>query len=381
MTYPLERLRVLDMSQAVSGPYCGRLLSDLGADVVKVCWPRADVTNSFGLRINGVSGLYTQMNAGKRGVAADLTNELDIDLLRKLATRADVVIENFRPGVLEKVRLQFSELTRLNPHLIMLSISGFGRSGADANRQAYAPVIHAESGLLGRQAALDNRPATDLAIALADSITALHGTIAVLAALEMRHQTGSGQHIDISMLDATLATDDYAHHAIDRSPIQSPARGEIWDAPEGPIMIAADRMTTWKRLSEAFGLIADEGDALESKIAARHASIRSWLLSFSTRSDLIAALSKSNLAWADVRNTEEAFAHAAALGRRLITTVDDRNGQRRGVVRSPYRFSGAECDVRGPAPDPAQDDGSPLLDWLGEVRSSRITGDQTPPQT
>ncbi len=141
---PLPAWRVLDMSQAISGPYAARMLADLGADVVRVESPRTDVTEYFGIVRDGRAGMYAQMNTGKRGVGVDLTVAGATALITDLARRADVLIENFRPGVMDRLGLGYGELSAANPALVMLSISGFGPAGPDAQRRALAPVIHAE---------------------------------------------------------------------------------------------------------------------------------------------------------------------------------------------------------------------------------------------
>ena len=254
MTFPLAGTRVLDLSQAISGPYSGRMLADLGADVVQVEWPRGDVSNAFGRKVGGITGLFTQMNASKRGISVDLAVPAGVDIIRRLAASAHVVIENFRPGVLDRAGLGYDVLAAANPALVMLSISGFGAISPESQRQAYAPVIHAESSLLARQASFDDRPATDLALALADSFASLHGTVALLAALNLCARTGTGQHIDLSMLDAMVATDDYAHYAVDEVYEIYPQRGEIWDAVGGPIMVAGDPKATWSRVAKHAGI-------------------------------------------------------------------------------------------------------------------------------
>ena len=169
-TGPLAGRRVLDLTQAIAGPYVGRILADLGADVVKVEWTNGDVTNRFGPPTAGLTGLFTHMNAGKRGIGLDLKSPGAVDLVRRLAGRADVVLENFRPGVLERAGLGYAELSADNPGLVMASVSGFGRTGPEAGRAAYAPVIHAESGILARQAAMDGGPVVDLVMSFADQI-------------------------------------------------------------------------------------------------------------------------------------------------------------------------------------------------------------------
>ncbi|MHB8465376.1 MAG: CaiB/BaiF CoA transferase family protein [Acidimicrobiales bacterium] len=366
MTYPLDGIRVLDLSQAVSGPYVGRLFADLGADVVKVEWPRGDLSNLFGKSINGLSGLFTQMNAGKRGVGIDLSTPAGAMLVRQLAARADVVIENFRPGVLARAGLGYDVLAGDNPGVIVLSISGFGQSGAAMSRRAYAPVIHAEAGLIDRQASFDGRPPTDIALALADSLAGLHGAVAVLAALALRTRSGAGQHIDLSMLDAMLATDDYTHNAIDGEAIGMIGRGQIWDAKGGRLLIAADLKTIWAKLSKHVGLVDDDADtSLETKITARSDAIAAWIASYDDRDELIAELAAADLAWADVRSLETVLTSRIVADRDVVAWVDDGAGGRRGVVRLPYRFSDADCDVRGSAPERGRHNEAVLSDWLG----------------
>ena len=379
MTFPLEGIRVLDLSQAISGPYVGRILADLGADVVKVEWPGGDITNLFGKKIGGLSGLFAQMNASKRGITVDRNVAGGAELIQRLASRADIVVENFRPGVLDRAGLGYDALAVRNPGLVMLSISGFGRTGPESQRRAYAPVLHAESGILARQASLDDRPPTDLALALADSLAALHGTVAVLAALNQRTRGGAGQHIDLSMLDAMVATDDYTHNAIDAEYDIYPPRGDLWPAPGGPIMVAADPKAMWVKIVKHTGM-ADPapGAELETKIAARNDAIAAWIASFNDRAELIDELVAADLPWADVRTTETLLDSPSLVARQVIATVDDGNGGRRGVVRMPYRFSSAECEVRGAAPWRGRDNAAVLTDWLGltedEIEWLRATG-------
>src|SRR5437764_389410 len=197
---PLDGLRVLDLSRAVAGPFAGRILADLGADVVKAELPGTDVTQAFGKVIRGRSGLYSHVNAGKRSILLDLHQPGDVARLLDLAAACDVLVENFRPGVLDRFGAGWPALSAVNPRLVMLSISGFGREGDDAGRAAYAPVIHAEAGLIGRQAAITGDPPADIAFALADALAGLHGTIAILAALRLRDRTGTGQYIDLRLL-------------------------------------------------------------------------------------------------------------------------------------------------------------------------------------
>jgi CoA:oxalate CoA-transferase len=363
--FPLEGIRVLDLSRAMSGPYAGRLMSDLGAEVVKVELPGTDITQAFGPRRNGHSGLYVQQNAGKRNVSVDLAADGGAALLIRLAARADVVIENFRPGTLDRLGVGYDALSAGNPPLIMLSVSGFGQWGPESGRQAYAPVLHAESGLLGRQAQVDAEPPRDIALALADSVTALHGTIAVLAALRLRDRRGPGQHIDMSMFEAMLATDDYVHYSLEGTEV-FPARGLIYDAAGGPLLISGDPKYVWTRLRDGAGLAdAHSGAPAADRIAARADLIRSWITSFRDRAQLIAELERVGLAWAEVRTPATVMQSPTAIARDVVAQVDDHAGGTRPVIRAPYRFSAASCEPRGGAARVGEHNAGVLAEWLG----------------
>jgi CoA:oxalate CoA-transferase len=356
---PLPAWRVLDISQAISGPYAGRILSDLGADVVRVEGPRTDITDLFGIVTDGRAGMYAQMNAGKRSVGIDLAAAGGPGLVRDLAARADVLIENFRPGVMDRLGLGYDRLAAANPQVIMLSVSGFGATGPDAGRRALAPVIHAESGLLARQADLDGREPADLPLALADTVTGLHAAIAVLAALHQRILTGRGQHIRLSMLGAVAASDDHAHAAIDGSAEPYTSRGTIWHAPGGPLLIAAPPKHAWVMLSRR-GLIADPappGCDLETKVVLRQHAIQDWMTGFADRASLIEELEGAGIAWAEIADSTDVFASGAH-----STSVP---GSDRRVVAMPYDFSAALAAVPRGVARRGEHNADALADWLG----------------
>jgi CoA:oxalate CoA-transferase len=364
---PLAGVRVLDLSRFIAGPFAGRLLSDLGADVVKVEPPSGDVTRLFGVVRNGLSGLYVQQNAGKRNVSIDLKQPGAAELLRRLAAAADVVIENFRPGVLAKLELGYEQLAAANPRLILLSVTGFGQEGPESGRQAYAPIIHAESGWVGRVGEMTGAPLRDSVLSFADSIAALHGLVALLSALYLRTQTGRGQHLDIAMLDAWLATDDYIHYLLDGAEKPVSQGGEVWEAPGGPIMLNRTQPHVWRLLRDTHGLAADEPpDAdLETKIRARREAISRWMHSFATRDELKRALEKADLAWGEVRTSRTLLESPTVVARGVAAVVDDGASGRRLVVQSPYRFSDAESGVRGGAPRLGEHNAEVLAEWAG----------------
>ena len=364
---PLAGLRVLDLSRVLAGPFVGRILADLGAEVVKVEPPEGDLTRTFGQKIAGISGYFTQQNAGKRNVCVDLTAPGGPELVADLAAAADLVVENFRPGVLARFGLDYAALSARNPRLIMLSISGFGQGGPESQRAAYASVLHAESGLIARQSAFSEQPPTDPAQGFADTYSGLHGLVGLLTALYHRERTGEGQHIDIAMIDAMCFTDDYGHAMLDGMEPDS-VGGVLWDTPTGPILLAGgDLKLVWRQLTRVHGMAepTPAGPSLQDKIDARQAAAQAWFDSFTDRADLYAALDAANLAWGDVKALAEVYDSPTLAARRTLVRVDDRAGATRRVMRAPQRFSTLATEVAGPAAHRGEHNAEVLADWLG----------------
>ncbi len=383
MQAPLQGVRVLDLSRVFAGPFAGRMLSDLGADVVKVEPPEGDVTRKFGR--GPQTAYFRQQNAGKRSITVDFRTAEGCALVKRLAAVADVVLENFRPGVLDKFGLGWPDLSAVNPRLVMLSISGFGQEGPERDRAAYAGVIHAETGLISRQPRDGNGFPSDIPISMADSVTGLHGTVAILAALRHRDATGEGNHIDIAMIDAMLFGDDYAPAAI--AARQSAARrsgnsggdaatvatGNAWEmvaAPGGPLIVIGEFKWIWKSAHERLGLAdpTPDGADLATKVRARHAAWLDFVAGFDDRAELLAALDRANLAWGAVKTSAEAIASPTVVHRGTVVQMDDGDGPYE-VVRAPYRFSNASSGIRGPAPRQGEHEAAVLADWLGSTAS------------
>jgi CoA:oxalate CoA-transferase len=368
MAYPLEGVKVLDFTRVLAGPFASRILADLGADVVKVEPPDGDMTRIMGRKINNLSGYFTQQNVGKRVMSVDLSKDGATALLLRMAAEADVVIENFRPGVMSGFGLGWEELSAVNPRLVMLSISGFGQSGPERDRASYAPIIHGEVGLLHRQQFVDGgEQPRDFALSIADTYSGLHGVVGLLAALSYAQRTGIGQHVDLAMINAMFFTDDYAHFELENARIVN-GGGQVFDAPGGPIMLAGDEKWYWRVLNTRAGLQdpTPEGADLETKIRLRREAIQNYLLSFDDREALLALLTNVNLAWGHVYDHREVFERQASIeGRAVLTEVDDRGGGRRRITNTPYRFSAAEAGVRRPAAYRGEHNYEALIDWLG----------------
>ena len=384
---PLAGIRVVDMSRVLSGPLAGRILSDLGADVVKVEPPEGDISRLWGVNRAGLAGFYTQQNVGKRNVCIDLRAAGGPEMVKRLAARAHVLIENFRPGVMARHGLSFAELCETNPALVMLSISGFGQQGPESQRAAYAAVLHGESGWMARTAAIHQQPIQEPHLAVADTNASLHGAIGILAALRVAESTGQGQHIDIAMLDTFLATDEGSQAGLDGVPYTSQG-GLVWEGTGGPVLTAGDFRWIWSQLSKTHGL-ADPSppDAdIPTKRAHRTDAINAFLSSFDTRAEMLAALDKANLAWGDIRTTAEAHLSPTAVHRGSSVEIDARDGGTRRVTQTPYRFSGATASsgaVSGVTPDSlaphrGEHNGEVLAEWLeasrGEIEALRRSG-------
>jgi CoA:oxalate CoA-transferase len=363
-SWPLHGVRVLDCSRVVSGPWAGKLLAELGADVIRVEQPGGDIVRRVGRITNGLSSYFTEINVGKRNVCVDVKHSAGRDVFLRLARTADIVIENFRPGVVERLGIGWDDLSRDHAGLIMVSISGFGRGNVQSDRPAYAPVIHAESGMVRRQSDYDGIPAVDPLMSIADTLSAFHAVIAVLAALNMRERTGRGQYIDLSMLDVMLSSDDYAHFRLEDEPVRR-VGGEVWQVAGGPIMLASLFNATWRQISQTFGLAdpANPEHTPEQKAAARRETLEQWFASFETRAEAQRALDEASVVWADVLTTEEALAAPSLSARGSIVEVEDGTGGTRRVIRSPYRFSNASSGIPGPARHVGENTIEVLGDW------------------
>ena len=203
---PMSGLKVLDFSIALTGPYAAALLADQGAEVIKVERPGiGDIARYVGVMVNGMSALYLVCNRGKRSIAVDVQTPEGVDIVRRIAADVDVVIENFRPGVMDRLGLGYADITADNPDVIYASLSGFGDEGPYRDRSAYDTVIQAYGGIAANQADPDDGVPTFLRQTVADKVTALYATQAITAALFARAQGRGGQHVKLAMADAVVS--------------------------------------------------------------------------------------------------------------------------------------------------------------------------------
>lgn len=205
-TGPLRGVRVLDLSIALTGPYAVALLADQGAEVIKVERPGiGDIARYLGVAVNGMSALYLTCNRGKRSIAVDLQHPDGLDIVRRLAADADVVVQNFRPGVVDRLGVGYDAIQAINPTVVYVSLSGFGSAGPYRERSAYDTVIQAYAGLAANQADPADETPQFLRQTAADKVTALYAAQAITAALFAREHGAGGQHLELSMADAVVS--------------------------------------------------------------------------------------------------------------------------------------------------------------------------------
>ena len=261
MPGPLDGIRVLDLTQIVAGPICGRVLADLGADVVKVESPSGDLARAVPPVIDGVGALYAHMNAGKRSACIDIRAHGGAELVAGLAERSDVLLENFRPAALNGRGLGYAQLRERNPRLVYCSISGFGQDGPWADRRGHAPRLHAEGGTIEVAARLRRAPPVTEVQQHADVYSGFVAAGAVCAALYQRERTGDGQHIDVAIAEALVYASD--HVAIDLLGYDGPREFDTWtypivQLPSGEaVCLFGNPLRLWDRWMAALG--GDDG--------------------------------------------------------------------------------------------------------------------------
>jgi crotonobetainyl-CoA:carnitine CoA-transferase CaiB-like acyl-CoA transferase len=351
-TAPLEGVRVLDFSIMLAGPYCARLLADVGAEVIKIEPPEGDDMRLRTPLRDGHSAYFGQLNAGKKSLALDLKNAEAIALVRRLVAEVDILVENFRPGVMDRLGLGYEALREINPRLIYCSISGYGQSGADAERAAYAMIVHAESGFdrsLMRYAGDRDRPAAG-AIFVADVLGGIFGYSAIQTALVQRSRTGKGQRIDVALMDCMLNLLVYELQEA-QFPIRSPrpTYGPV-RARDGDLLIAPVTARNFTALCEVTGQNELANDPRFNALPARGANwtammqvVEKWTERHSV-DECIAALDAAGVPCARYRDPGAALTDPHLVGRGSFSSIADGAGEFVGV-NAPWKMSDAETPI------------------------------------
>jgi CoA:oxalate CoA-transferase len=358
LTRALSGLRVLDFTTTIAGPHCTRLLADLGADVIKIEAPDGDMMRSRPPQRNGASTSFGQLNAGKKSVVLDMKLAVAVAAARRLAERADVVVENFRPGVMQRLGLDYASLVRTNPRLIYCAISGYGQTGPSAKLPAYAPVIHATSGYdLAHMSYQPDRTRPDnCGVHIADVLSGTYAFGAIMAALAQRQATGTGQMVDVSMLESMLTL---TLGEMQTAQFQVPPPGRHMFCPvataDGFISLAVASERTFQGLAAAAGRPDWLTDPRFAAYPDRRANwdklmdeLEAWSKALGN-AECLAALDRNGVPAAAYRTVREAMRDPQLAHRGAFADVHDAGGAFK-ALNAPFRMSGSQSRVGERAP-------------------------------
>jgi len=353
LTKSFEGLRVLDFSTTIAGPHCTRMLADMGAEVIKIETAEGETMRTRPPVRNNCSTAFGQLNIGKNSLVLDLKSPGGIEVIRRLIASTDVLVENFRPGVMRRLKLDYDSLKGINPKLIYCSISGYGQTGPSAELPAYAPVIHAASGYeMAHLAYQPGRSRPDYCgIYHADVLTGVYAFGAVSAALYQRHSTELGQHIDVSMLESmlSLTLNELQWSQFEVKPTQRPMFGPIATA-DGYVMVAIASEKTFQSLMKVIGhpeWVADPRFAAYADRRDNWASlmegVEAWSRAVTTDNCLI-VLNAEGVPSSAYRTVAQALGDPQIAHRGALAEVEDGGGSFK-VLNLPFRMSGASVSA------------------------------------
>lgn len=380
-TDALAGIRVIDFTTTIAGPHCTRLLADLGAEVVKIEAPDGDVMRSRPPIRNGAGGLYGYLNAGKRSLVLDLKLPAAVDAARRLAAGADVVVENYRPGVMKRLGLDYETLKGLKPNLIYCAISGYGQTGPSAELPAYAPMIHAASGY--EMAHLTYQPGRErpdnCGVFFADFNSGAYAFGAIMTALFQRAMTGVGQMVDVSMCETMLGTlmNEVMRAQVHIDPPGRPMFGPVRTR-EGYVMPAVANERTFQGFCRAAGhpeWITDPRFAAYSNRRANWGAlvdeVETWSGALDTDA-VMAAFEANGVPASRYRTVADLMGDPQLAHRQAWQPITDAGGSLK-VVGAPFRLSAAETRVRPESAALGQHSEDVLRDWgFGEGEISAL---------
>jgi crotonobetainyl-CoA:carnitine CoA-transferase CaiB-like acyl-CoA transferase len=375
---PLDGLTVLDLTRVLSGPYCTMLLADMGARVIKVEQPgKGDDTRAWGPPfLDGESAYFLSINRNKESITLDFKQPEGLALLEQLIARADVLVENFRPGTLDKLGLDYASLAKKHPRLVYCSISGFGHSGPRSKQPGYDAIMQAEGGLMSITGAAD-APPVRLGVAIVDIVSGMFAAYGVAMALLARERTGRGQEVDLAMLDATVALLTYQagnYFASGKVPARLGNRHpsivpyETFTAADGDFVLAVGNDEQWRKFCAVAGLPADERFATNRQRVSDYDALRPFVadqLRTRPRRHWIEALTTAGVPCGSVRNFDELFADPQLDAREMIAMVEHATIGPLKALGVPIKLSGTPGSVRTAPPTLGQHTDAVLRDDLG----------------
>jgi crotonobetainyl-CoA:carnitine CoA-transferase CaiB-like acyl-CoA transferase len=386
---PLAGLRVLELGQLIAGPYCGQVFADFGADVVKVELPGAgDPMRLWGEMVDDHSLSWSVIARGKRLVTADLKSDSGRNLVRKLMEQADVVIENFRPGTLERHQLAWKDLRESNPRLIMIRLSGFGQSGPYASRPGYGSIGEAMGGLRYLTGDPDGPPSR-IGVSIGDTLAGIHGVIGGLLALRARERTGRGQEVDVSIYESVLAVTEalVSEYAVggkvrERSGPLLPgiAPSNLYPTRDGDyVIVAANQDTVFRRLAAAMGrpeLAASEKFGTHVARGANQTELDELVAAWTAERDtvdLLDVLLEYSVPAGRLYRAAEMLEDPHYAARESIVVLKDRHLGEVPMQNVFPRLAETPGFVRWTGGDLAEHQEEVISDWLGGTASSVAT--------
>ena len=365
---PLAAFRVVDYSHFLAGPFLSRCLAAMGADVIKVERPKAgDAGRAHPYFIDGQSGYFLQQNMGKQGLCINLKDPRGREMMHKLTDTADVFVENYRPGALEKLGLGYAELSKRNSKLVYCSVSAYGHTGPDSAQAGFGLIAEARSGAMA-MIGVPGEPPPLFRMALADMYTGIHGVAAVCAALLGRVKSGRGQHIDMALYDTMVSMHEYAIQCYTLSggkeiPVQaghdlpqSTLYG-VFAGRDGYFVIAAQVDDAWRRLAKLIGGDALAADSRFHTPEGRNANraeilpiVRAWAIAQPSVAACIAALNSVEVPCAKVQRIDEVLADPQIQARGMIVEQDHPVLGRIRMPNLPFKFSDCDTSPRSVAP-------------------------------
>ncbi len=388
---PLNGIKILDLTQAMAGPIATMLLGDLGAEIVKIEPPAGDQTRSWAPPfINGISAYFLSVNRNKKSISLDLKAPEGQEILKKLAAEADILIENFRPGIMDRLGLSYETAHEINPDLIYCSLSGYGQDGPQKDWPGYDLTVLANSGLLSLNSE-EGRPPIKFGVPIADIVSGLFANSAILSALYERTISGEGQHIDMSMLDANftiLTHQAFNYFATGRNPRKlgsahsSIAPYQVFRTGDSFIAIAVGTEKLWKIFCSSIG----RDDLTEHelfrenvlRVQNRDRLVEELENTFrnTTTSELFQKLLKAGIPAAPINTIEDAVNNPQIKARGLVSTIDTPYGKI-PVMGSPFKMSRTPGKV-SKAPPQLGEDSWAILSSLGyseeEIESMKKEG-------
>jgi crotonobetainyl-CoA:carnitine CoA-transferase CaiB-like acyl-CoA transferase len=378
---PLAGTTVLDLTRVLSGPYCTMLLADMGARVIKVEQPgKGDDTRAWGPPfVAGESAYFLSINRNKESVTLDFKQPAGRALLDRLIGRADVLVENFRPGAMGRLGLDYDALSKHHTALVYASISGFGQHGPKRDRPGYDAVVQAEGGLMSVTGAADGPPYR-LGVAIADLVAGLLAAQGITLALLARHRTGRGQHVDISMLDGVAALLSYQagiFFATGEAPSRMGNRHptivpyETFEASDGEFVLAVGNDAQFRRFCQVARLdamAADERFATNPGRVGNYAALRVQLaaaLRRRSRAEWIEALTAAGVPCGSVRDVREVLTDPHLEARRMVEAVEHASAGMLHVLGVPIKLSETPGCVRTAPPTLGQHTARVLHEDLG----------------